>query len=73
MIKVENEILEVRGYGKQVGEEVGNIMRYFVSNCTEKELEVALTVFFDDMDIQNVIKFYKGLQKITNVNWTINI
>lgn len=73
MIKVENEILQVKGHGREVSAEVGCIMNYFIENCTEKELNVMLETMFDDMAIPNVVKFYKGLQKVTNVDWTIHI
>ena len=65
--------MEIKGYGEDISIEAGNVLRYFIEHCTERELELALETTFDNMNIVNVVRFYKVLQKLTNTDWSFRI
>ena len=50
--------MEIKGYGEDISIEAGNVLRYFIEHCTERELELALETTFDNMNIVNVVRFY---------------
>lgn len=65
--------MEIKGYGEDISVEAGNVLRYFIEHCTEMELELMLETTFDDMNIVNVVRFYKVLQTLTNTDWSFRI
>lgn len=73
MINAENGKIEIKGHGAEVSEELGNIMNYFLKECTESEMKVMLSHALGPLSISDTVRFYKCLQKVTGVEWTFTI